>query len=97
MEKLNYLVAGYYDFQTSASFSYVLQTMLETFEICALLVFMQHRIPKNAVAFTPQRTPQIALRNISYQNLHKHVERCRFVGQFGEPTQYLDTGILIYF
>jgi hypothetical protein len=42
VEKLNYLVAGYYDFQTSASFSNVSRTMLETFEICALLVFKQH-------------------------------------------------------
>jgi len=33
VEKLNYVVAGYYDFQTSVSFSYVLRTMLETFEI----------------------------------------------------------------
>jgi hypothetical protein len=29
VEKLNYLVARYFDFQTSASFSYVLHTMLD--------------------------------------------------------------------
>jgi hypothetical protein len=53
---------------------------------------MQPRIPKNALSFISRRTPPIALRNISYQNLHKHVERCRVVGQCSEPTHYLDTG-----
>jgi hypothetical protein len=88
VEKLNYLAARYVDFQTSASFSYVLHTMLDS--------FMQHRIPKKAVAFIPRRTPQIVLKITLHQYLHKHVESCTAVGQSGGPTHYLHTDILTY-